>query len=97
MSTVVTTWPLAPALMAPNGGISQTPIVSTFEWVNEPSVIHYTFDGSTPTTSSPKWNAEAPRQPGQRFRFNETTTVKWFAVDVAGNVQNNYKPDGNGK
>jgi hypothetical protein len=74
------------ATMAPNGGVSQTPITSTFEWVNEPSVIHYTFDGSTPTTSSPKWNAESPRQPGQRFRFNETTTVKWIAVDIKGNT-----------
>jgi hypothetical protein len=74
------------ATMAPNGAISQTPVDTTFRWVNEPSVIHYTTDGSTPTMSSPVWNAEAPRQPGQRFRVSETTTFKWLAIDIKGNT-----------
>ncbi len=72
--------------MTPNGGASQTPIETTFEWLNEPSVIHYTTDGSTPTLASPEWNRQDVRQQGQRFRITETTTFKWLAEDVKGNV-----------
>lgn len=24
------------------------------------------------------------------------TTVRWFSIDIAGNVESNYKPDGTG-
>jgi hypothetical protein len=49
-------------------------------------VIHYTLDGSTPTTSSPTWNAKGPRQPGEIFLFDQTTTIQWIARDIKGNV-----------
>ena len=62
------------------------PLETTFEWVNEPSVIHYTMDGSTPTLSSPTWEAQAPRAPGEVFTITETTTFKWIAKDIKGNV-----------
>jgi PBP1b-binding outer membrane lipoprotein LpoB len=75
-----------PVARMTNTGASKTPVTTTFEFVNEPSVIHYTTDGSTPTLDSPTWNAEAPRQPGQRFRVSETTTFKWIAKDMKGNV-----------
>jgi hypothetical protein len=65
---------------------SNGPIDVTFEWVNEASVIHYTTDGSTPTLASPKWEAQGPRQPGQVLTFDQTTTLKWIAVDIKGNV-----------
>src|SRR6187401_147138 len=65
---------------------SQTPIDVTFKWLNEPSVIHYTLDGSTPTFSSPAWNRQGPRRPGEFFTFSHTTTVKWFATDIKGNT-----------
>ena len=70
----------------PNGGTSDEPIDATFSFVNEPSVIHYTTDGSTPTLDSPVWQARGPRQPGEWLTFDETTTLKWIAVDIRGNV-----------
>lgn len=73
------------AEVTPNGALSGTPIDATFSWVNEPSVIHYTLDGSTPTTDSPTWEGRGPRQPGEWLRFEQTTTLKWIAVDIRGN------------
>ena len=64
---------------------SQQPIETSFKWLNEPSVVYYTLDGSAPTFASPKWERERLRGPGERFLFEETTTVRWLAVDVAGN------------
>jgi len=43
------------------------------------AATYYTTDGSTPTTSSPTYI--------QPFTINQTTTVKWFSVDNAGNVE----------
>ena len=74
------------ARMKPNGAVGRAPFDATFSYVNEPAVIHYTTDGSTPTTSSPSWNARGPRQPGEWLHFEEDTTVKWIAVDIRGNV-----------
>jgi uncharacterized repeat protein (TIGR01451 family) len=68
------------------GDICQLPVTTTFDWVNEPSVIHYTTNGSTPTLASPTWEAQGPRQPGEEFTFTEPTTLKWIAVDIKGNV-----------
>ena len=64
---------------------SQTPIDVTFDWVNEPSVIYYTLDGTAPDFTSPKWERTGIRQHGEVFTFNHTTQVRWFAVDIAGN------------
>jgi hypothetical protein len=64
---------------------SSTPITTTFQWVNEPSVIRYTTDGSKPTSSSPLWDSTGPREPGQSFVVNSTTTFKWIATDIKGN------------
>ena len=74
------------ANIVPNGAISQTPVRATFEYGDEPSVIYYTLDGSTPTTSSPTWEAQGPRLPGQVFQFDANTTIKWIAKDIKGNV-----------
>ncbi|MGH2711319.1 MAG: M14 family zinc carboxypeptidase, partial [Actinomycetota bacterium] len=74
------------AEIKPNGALGRDPLDATFSWVNEPSVIHYTTDGSTPTDSSPTWEARGPRQPGEWLHFEETTTVKWIAVDIRGNT-----------
>jgi len=64
---------------------SPQPIDTTFEWVNEPSVIRYTMDGSTPTEASPLWDSTGPREPGQVFHLTEDTTFRWVATDIKGN------------
>jgi len=65
---------------------SGDPIRTTFEYVNEPSVIYYTVDGSMPTFESPKWERQGLRRPGEVFEFSENTTVRWLALDIAGNT-----------
>jgi len=65
---------------------SATPIDTTFEFVNEPSVIHYTTDGSKPTESSAEWDSTGPREPGEVFHVDSTTTFNWRAEDIKGNV-----------
>ncbi len=54
---------------------------------NEPSVIHYTTDGSTPTTASPTYNNQGPRRPGEVVTLNRLGVfpIKWIAVDIKGN------------
>jgi Ca2+-binding RTX toxin-like protein len=68
------------------GGTGDEPIRVTFSWVNEPSVIHYTLDGSTPTEDSPTWEGRGPRQPGEWLTVEEGDVLKWIAVDIRGNV-----------
>ena len=82
------TAPTSSMITVPGGGptASSSPIQATFKWGNEPSVIYYTLDGSTPTLASPKWEAQGPRRPGEIFTFDHTTTVKWFGVDIVGNT-----------
>ena len=65
---------------------SSTPITTTFQWINEPSVIRYTTDGSRPTSSSTLWDATGPREPGESFVVESTTTFRWLATDIKGNV-----------
>jgi Zinc carboxypeptidase/Chitobiase/beta-hexosaminidase C-terminal domain len=66
--------------------VSPAPIETTFEFVNEPSVIHYTTDGSTPTEASALWDATGPREPGEVFHVTRTTMFRWRAEDIKGNV-----------
>jgi len=46
---------------------------------NEPAVIYYTIDGTTPDTFSSKFIKQIDLNP------NESTAVRWFAVDLDGN------------
>src|SRR5215217_3290054 len=64
---------------------SSQPIDTTFEFGEEPAVIRYTRDGSTPTESSPAWDSTGPREPGEVFHVTQTTTFKWMATDIKGN------------
>jgi hypothetical protein len=66
---------------------SGEPIHFKFNWHGEAAVIHYTTDGSTPTLSSPMYNAERPRGLGEILMIADlgVTEVKWFAVDLKGN------------
>ena len=61
------------------------PVYTTFQFVNEPSVIRYTLDGSKPNMSSTLWDSSGPREPGQVFYVTSTTTFRWLATDMRGN------------
>jgi zinc carboxypeptidase/chitobiase/beta-hexosaminidase-like protein len=65
---------------------SRDPIETTFEWINEPSVIRYTMDGRKPNSNSPLWDSTGPREPGETFLITETTTFRWLATDIKGNT-----------
>jgi hypothetical protein len=67
------------------GGFNHGPIYTTFEYVNEPSVIRYTTDGSRPNESSTLWDSSGAREPGQVFYVTEDTTFRWLATDIKGN------------
>ena len=75
-----------PRVRMTNTGRSPGPVETTFEFVNEPSVIHYTLDGTRPTEASIEWDASGPREPGEVLHIEETTTVRWRAEDIKGNV-----------
>ena len=63
------------------------PINYRFNLVGEPSVIHYTTDGSTPTLNSPTYNNQRARSIGEVLTINRLGVhdIKWFAVDIKGN------------
>ncbi|PZF81191.1 hypothetical protein C1I92_22350 [Jiangella anatolica] len=79
--------------LEPGRGPFDDPVDITFE-LSEPSDVYYTLDGSRPTFESPRIEFTGPRQGQEPITISETTTIKWFAVDAAGNIQNNYVPDG---
>ena len=64
---------------------SHGPQYVTFQFVNEPSVIRYTIDGSRPNETSTLWDSSGPREPGQVFYVTEDTTFRWLATDIKGN------------
>ncbi|WP_169947980.1 M14 family metallopeptidase [Microbispora sp. H11081] len=65
--------------------------------VDEPANVYYTLDGSRPTLTSPKLTSAGMREGAAKITVDKTTEVHWFAMDLAGNIEKNYKPDGNGK
>jgi len=60
----------------PDAGTYNTAQIITLS-SNEPATIYYTTDGTTPTTSSSIYN--------NPIEINATTTLKFFAIDTAGN------------
>ena len=75
-----------PAVRMTGPSCSTSEVVTTFEWLNEPSVIRYTRDGSQPNATSALWDATGPREPGEEFHVTETTTFRWTAQDIKGNT-----------
>ncbi|WP_201741292.1 M14 family metallopeptidase [Pradoshia eiseniae] len=64
---------------------------------SEPATIYYTLDGSRPNFDSPKLMLSGLRESAESIEITETSTLNWFSVDIAGNIENNYNPFGNGK
>jgi len=60
------------------GNYSATPVSITLT-ANEPATIYYTTNGTTPTLASPVYTGA--------ISTAVTTTVKYFAVDTAGNTE----------
>ncbi len=67
----------------------------TFQ-VTEPSAIFYRLDGGRPTYASTLYASAGVREGGETLTVPNGTVVTWFSVDAAGNVENNYRPDGSG-
>ncbi len=65
--------------------------------LDEPANVYYTLDGSRPTLSSRKLTSSGVREGTQQITVDRTTEVHWFSVDIAGNVEGNYRPDGTGR
>jgi hypothetical protein len=65
----------------------------TFE-TSEPAAVFYSLDGSTPTYSSTLYASGGIREGGETLEIAEGTTIHFFSVDAAGNVERNYRPDG---
>jgi hypothetical protein len=69
----------------------------TFE-SSEPVTVHYTLDGSRPTYQSPMVSSAGLREGAAPIELAPgRTTVHWFSVDAAGNVENRYDPNGNSR
>ena len=61
---------------------------------SEPATVFYTLDGSRPTLASTKYAVNDFREPPQVLTVPAGTRVHFFSADMAGNVENNYRPDG---
>jgi hypothetical protein len=73
-----------------------TPDGVVFE-ASEPVTVHYTLDGSRPTYASPMVESAGLREGAAPVPLPAgSTTVHWFSVDAAGNVEGEYDPNGHG-
>jgi FtsP/CotA-like multicopper oxidase with cupredoxin domain/ketosteroid isomerase-like protein len=75
--TLDTTPPVSTPSPIP-GDYSSPPVSVTFA-TNEPATIYYTIDGSAPTTASTVYSGP--------ISVATTTTIRYFAVDLAGNAE----------
>lgn len=80
VSAVITLDTVLPVTTASpiTGTYSTAPVLVTLT-SNEPAIIYYTVDGTTPTTASSMYVAP--------ISLVATTTVKYMAVDIAGNSE----------
>lgn len=88
------TRPLSELAVSP----SATPgMVSVKFDVTEAAAVFYTLDQTVPTYSSTLYASAGIREGGETLTVPAGTVIQWFSVDAAGNVENNYVPDGKGK
>ena len=64
---------------------------------DEAAQVYYTTDGSRPTYDSPMVESAGLREGPAEVTITSSTKVKWFSVDMAGNAEKNYNPDGKGQ
>lgn len=79
--------------ITPGAGTYNNPVEIKFE-TSEPATVYYTLDGSRPTLKSKVIQVAGTREAAESLKIDETTTIKWFSVDAAGNIENGYNPDG---
>lgn len=65
--------------------------------VSEPASVFYTLDGTAPSYSSSLYASAGVREGGETLTVPAGTTVSFFSVDSAGNVEKNYRPGGPGR
>lgn len=82
--------------ITPGAGTYSSPQTVSFE-TNEPATIYYTLDGTRPTFESPTLQLSGVRESAENLSIEQTTTINWFAVDAAGNIEKGYNPIGKGK
>ena len=75
----------------PGSGKYAEPIEVSIE-TSEPATVYYTLDGSRPTFESSAIQLAGTREGAEKLKIDATTTIKFFAVDASGNVENNYDP-----
>lgn len=63
---------VVPPSFSPSGGVFSEPLFISLNSASSGATIHYTIDGSDPTTNSPVY--------GESFRLSSTTSVKAIAV-----------------
>lgn len=68
-----------PGLQIPSSVATAIDAVSITLLSNEPAIIYYTTDGTAPDTFSQKFTKQIS------LSTNESTTIRWFAVDQDGN------------
>ena len=59
----------------------------------EPVTVYYTLDGSRPTFTSTQVQSAGIRLLDETLTVSDGTTLKWFSIDSAGNIENNYNPN----
>lgn len=75
----------------PGNGKYTGPVEVNFE-TSEAATIYYTLDGSKPTFESKTIQLSGTREFAETLKIDKTTTINWFAVDAAGNIEKNYNP-----
>ncbi len=79
--------------ITPGAGTYNNPVEIKFE-TSEPATVYYTLDGSRPTLKSKTIQVAGTREAAESLKIDETTTINWFSIDAAGNIENGYNPDG---
>lgn len=64
---------------------------------SEPADVYYTLDGSRPGYDSLRVTQNWIRDQEAEIILTESAVISYFAVDMKGNVEKNYKPEGNGR